>query len=406
MGMLGHEAHGAGEQCGVQTAHVHAVDEYLSLRHVEQSGHQMQQRRLAAAGRTDHRRRLAGLGGQRDVAQDRFLRAGVAEGGGADLEDALSTHLSYGVGRGRHTAPGVQDLLDALGAHRGPRHHDEQRHRHHHGHHDLHEVGEERRQDADSDLAVGDPVRSRPDHRDRGDVHHGHDEREHQRTQEPRPQGQVPQRRVRTPEAGPLVVVLDERPDHADAGDLLAQHPVHRVESLLHAAEQRGEPAYDQADRQGEDGDDDDQYRGEPGIEAERHHDAADAREGGRDHEGEGREDQRLYLLDVVGGAGDEGRGAEPPYLAGREGLHLVEERGPEVMSETCRGPRAVVDGADAGRDLNEGGAHHDGAQAKDTAVVSRDDAIVDDGGVEGRQKRTAQLCRIWSRTSRARGLL
>ena len=44
-------------------------------------------------------------------------------------------------------------------------------------------------------------------------------------------------------EAVLLVLVADEGADHPDAGDLLAQHPVHRVDAHLHRAEQRPHPA-------------------------------------------------------------------------------------------------------------------------------------------------------------------
>ena len=226
--------------------HVHAVDEDLAVGGVEQPGDQPEKRRLAAARRPDHGGRLTRPRHQVDGPQHRLLGTRVAEPAAADLQVAVAPQLHDGRGRRHHAAGGVQDLLDALGADLRARHHHEHEGGHHHGHHDLHEVGEERGQITDLHAPAVDPVRTEPHHGDRRQVHDGHDDREHQRQQPAGAQRHLGQIGVRLPEALLLVVVPYEGADHAVAGDLLAQHPVHGVQADLHGAEQRPQPPDDQ----------------------------------------------------------------------------------------------------------------------------------------------------------------
>ena len=68
------------------------------LGHVVEARDEVDQRRLAAAGAADDRRRLAGLAPERDVAQDRVLGARVAELDVAELDDATLAGPSVGHG--------------------------------------------------------------------------------------------------------------------------------------------------------------------------------------------------------------------------------------------------------------------------------------------------------------------
>ena len=83
-----------------------------------------------------------------------------------------------------------------------------------------------------------DPLRAEPEHRDAGDVEHQHHHREDQRHAAGRSAARWRSgRRWRRPNRSRLVRLADERADHPDAGDLLAQHPVDGVDPGLHEPE-------------------------------------------------------------------------------------------------------------------------------------------------------------------------
>ena len=89
-------------------------------------------------------------GRERDVAEHRLLGPRVVEADVAELERARA---GSSVDRRRPATPtdgvGVEHLLDALGAHRGPGRHDGHERGHHHRHQDLDQVAEEGDQRAD-----------------------------------------------------------------------------------------------------------------------------------------------------------------------------------------------------------------------------------------------------------------
>ena len=122
--------------------------------------------------------------------------------------------------------------------------------------------------------------------------------------------------RVGLREALPLEGLPGERPDHPDAGQLLAQHPVDAVDQPLHAAEDRQHPRHDQVVGHRQHRHADQQQPGQPGVLVDRHDDAADAHDRRGHQDGGGHLDQHLDLLDVVGGAGQQRRRAEPGGLA------------------------------------------------------------------------------------------
>ena len=70
-------------------------------------------------------------------------------------------------------------------------------------------------------------------------------------------------------EALRLVGLPDEGPHDPDAGDLLAQHPVHDVDAVLHVPELRHHPGHDEADGDDEHRDADQQQRRQADVLAE-----------------------------------------------------------------------------------------------------------------------------------------
>ena len=233
--------------------------------------------------------------GEADVAHLQLAVAGAA--GKADR-----------VLRRPHAGLGVEHLADPVRGDRRARDHDRHERGHHDGHQDLHEVAQERDQGAHLHGAVLDPERAEPDHGHGRDVQHQHHDREHQRHQPAGAQGGVRDVRVGPAEAGGLHVLADERADHADAGELLAQHPVHGVDPGLHQPEQRHHPGDDQPHRDQQHRHADRDQPGQLQVLPHRHDDAADAEHGRGHHQGGGDQHQLLDLLDVVGGAGDQAR--------------------------------------------------------------------------------------------------
>ena len=240
--------------------------------------------------------------------------------------------------RRRHRGLRVEHLRDPVTAHRRPRHHHQHEGRHHHRHQDLHQVGEERGQRPDLHLPVVDAVTSEPDHRDAGDVHDEHHEREHGGHPPPRAQGHVGQVVVGLPEPLSLVGLADERADDPDPGDLLPQDPVDLVDARLHLAEVGHHPADDEADADEQRRDDDGEDPAQAEVLAQRHDDAADHHDRrGHDH-GAGHQHQHLHLGHVVGAARDQRRCAELLHLAGGEGADALEEVPAQVAAEAHRG--------------------------------------------------------------------
>src|SRR5699024_9864646 len=205
---------------------------------------------------------------------------------------------------------GADHLGDAFGAHGGARDHHHHEDPHHHRDEDLQEVLHEGGEGADLDIPGLHAVPAEPQHRGGGDLQDHHDQRHHQHEDAPHADRDVRQRLVRAGVAVGLVILAHERAHDPDPHDLFTQDGVDAVETFLHLPEQ-GEQEFD------EDRDDDEQGRhGHPhepreaGVLPQGHHHAADRHDRGGDHEVEGEQGEHLHLLDVVGAAGGEGRGA------------------------------------------------------------------------------------------------
>ena len=182
--------------------------------------------------------------------------------------------------------------------------------------------------------------------------------------------------------------LADERPDHPDAGDLLAQDPVHPVDAGLHQPEAGDHPGDDEADRQEQHRDADREQPGQPEVLAHRHQHAADHHDRRRDHHRAGHQHQHLHLLDVVGVAGDQRR---RPELVRPRGCENVPTRwksaGAQVAAERHRGPRPEVHRADrCSRICTSETISIIAPVRDDVAGVAAGDAVVDDVGVQAGQ--------------------
>src|SRR5699024_11122990 len=100
---------------------------------------------------------------------------------------------------------------------------------------------------------------------------------------------------------------------------------------------------------------------------------------------------QHLHLLDVVGGAGDEGGCAVAAHLLGGEAVHAGVDRAADVPARAHRDPGAEPDRGDRGDDLDHRDTEHEAADTPDVGGVAGGHAVVDDvrveaGQVEGRE--------------------
>ena len=251
---------------------------------------------------------------------------------------------------------------------------------------DLNEIADVGEQRPDLHTAGVDAVGAEPDHRHGGQVHDEHDHGEHHRHEVANAERGVRQLVVGRPEAGPLAILADEGAHDADAGDLFAQHPVHRVEAGLHLPEERDHAPDDDGDDGDEDRHGDRNQPGQADVLAHRHDDAADHRDRGADQDDRRHDEELLELLDVVRVAGDEAGGAEAGELAAGERHGASEERFPQVTPHRQRRPGAHPGGADAARHVEEARTEHPDRGAPDVADVAPGHAVVDDVSVEARQ--------------------
>ena len=192
-------------------------------------------------------------------------------------------------------------------------------------------------------------------------------------------------------EALDLLGLADEGPHHPDAGDLLAQHLVDAVDALLHEPELRDHP-HD-------------------------HQPTHDRRAPGWRRPGSARGDRprappgSLPPTIMIGAATNSVQvirtsictcctslvmrvisdGAPNwPTSRAEKPVTRWKSAAAHVAPEAHRRLGAEVDGPDGEDDLHEGDAEHHRAHARDVAGVARDDALVDDVGVEGRQQQRA----------------
>src|SRR5690606_23477053 len=116
-----------------------------------------------------------------------------------------------------------------------------------------------------------------------------------------------------------LMRLADESPDDADAADLLSHHLVDPVDALLHLPEAGDHAPDDEPDTACQQRHSNRHQPRQADVLAQGHEDAADHHDRGRHQHREGHEQQHLYLLYIVGAAGQQGGSTERGDLATRE---------------------------------------------------------------------------------------
>ena len=210
------------------------------------------------------------------------------------------------LGRGPDGGFDGEDLLEAVGGDLGAW---QERHEHdgdENGEEDLHHVVEEGREVADLHLAVADAQTAEPHDAQGGEIHNDRDRGEEQGEEVADAQGRVGELVVGAGEDLAALLLTDEGADDAYALDLLAHDEVDAVDTVLHGAEARQEPAGEDADDGQQQGDEHEQQGGQGHVHAQGHDGAAHKHDRCHEHHGRDHEDDHLDLLDVVGGARDE----------------------------------------------------------------------------------------------------
>ena len=359
-----------GAQAGLrQAAHVHAADADRAAGRVIKARDEVEQRRLAAAGRADDGRDLAGPRREADVVQHVVLRAGVAERHVVERDGRVRGH-GLGAARVAHARARAQNLVHARGRDLGTR----QEHRHNRDHHESHDdergIGRKGDHVADLHIAGVDAFRAEPLDHDRDAVHDERHDRAHERHGPVDEQLRIHERRARSAEALLLVPLAVERADDRQAGQHLAADEVDIVHTLLHGAKLRHGDLHEHADEQQHrrDGQRDDPAEAGPG--ACDHDDAAEADDRRVEHDAHDQHAHRLDLRDVVRGARDERGRREPVHLGGRERQDLAEHLRAQVAPDGGGHLRADIVAEHGRRDHAEREQEHFPAGAQQIAVA------------------------------------
>ena len=174
-----------------------------------------------------------------------------------------------------------------------------------------------------------------PDHRDAGDVHDQHHQREHRRHPAAGADRDLGEVVVGLAEALRLVRLADERADHPDAGDLLAQDPVDLVDARSASAGSSG------TIRETTKPTETNSAGTTTASSQERPRSSRIAITtpptimiGADDRDRAGHQHQHLHLLHVVGVAGDQRRRAELLHLAAENEPTRWKSRGAQVATE------------------------------------------------------------------------
>ena len=353
--------------CLGHLAHVDAVYGHAAAGHVVEAGDQVEQGGLAAAGGADDGSGLAGLCGKADVLQCVAVGTGEAEAHVVELHHALPVlvflcGLGVGFVRVVDGGLGADDLVDAVCGHTGTGQHDGHHGQHQEGHDDLHGVGDEGNHLAHLHGAVVHGLAAEPDDEQAGAVHdqghkghHGH----HGAVGEQLGAHQV---LVGLVEALFLKLFAAEGTHRHDAGQDLAADEVQPVHQRLHDLELGHGHVHQEEDEQQQQSHV--QYHDPGQARAAAHHmeHTADAQNGRIGHHAQQHDADELHLLDVVGGAGDEGRGGEVLDLRMGE----VDDAGEGLAAQVAADGGGHPGGQEAHRD---GHGHHQQGQGQHLAA-------------------------------------
>ena len=222
-GLLRNVAQLAAQRVQRQVANIDAVDGNGAFRHVSETLHEFDHRRLARTGRADDGRGLTRLRGEVDMLEHAILRARIPEAHVVESdfgttrvrgEFVVATRFSRRVG---DRAFRLKHLIDALGSNIGTRQHDRKHADHKKAHDNNHGIGNERDEVARLQRARINRVAAEPNDGDRHQIHNEHHERHHERHDAVREQLRFHEAQVCFVETLFLMGLAAERAHHRDA---------------------------------------------------------------------------------------------------------------------------------------------------------------------------------------------
>ena len=362
--LLGHITQQAVQGLLRHIPHIDAVHGDLAAGDIIEAGDQVQQTGLAAAGGADDGRGLAGPGREADMLQRVAVGPGEPEADVLELHHALPVLLFQcglcgGFIRVMDGSFGAADFVDALGGHTGTGQHDGHHGQHQEGHDDLHGVGDEGNHLAHLHVAGIHGLAAEPDDQQAGAVHDEGHERHHGHHGPVGEQLGAHQFFAGLVEAFLFKGFAAEGTHRHDTGQDLAADEVQPVHQRLHDLE-FGHGNVHQEDDQAEQErhvqhDDPCQAR----VALHHVHHAADTQNGRIGHHPQQDDADELHLLDVVGGAGDEGSGGEILDLRVGEMDNAGEGLLPQVPADGGRHPGGDEAHQNGDNDHQQGQAQH-----------------------------------------------
>ena len=340
---------------------IHAVYGDPSLCHVVEPGNQVDQRGFSAAGAADDRCGLARFRCEADVFQRILIRAFIPEG------NVLKTKLTLRIfqllipdgGRVMDGQGRIQHLLNPVCRNACTGQHDGDHGDHQEGHDDLHGIGDEGDHVAHLHGSGIDPVSAEPDDHHSDTVHDQHHGRHHDIHD---PVGeQLGFHQVLIGRIKPVFLVFFpvEGTDDGKPGQDFPRHQVQAVHQRLHLLKFGhcySEKRHHQHKNRHHSHNDD---PAEPGPGSRHSDDAANADDRRIEHHTKQHDLHHLYLLNVVGASGDQGRDGEFVQLIVGEREHPGEHLSSQLHTDLCRCPGRQQAGQHSCGNHQEGETQH-----------------------------------------------
>ena len=347
--------------------HIDAVDGHAAASDIIKAGDEVEQAGFAAAGGADDGCGLAGVCGKADVLQRVAVGTGEAEADILEPDHAIPVLLfkgglcggSVGIMDG---SLGAADLVDTVSGHTGTGKHHGHHGQHQERHDDLHGVGNECDHLAHLHISGIHGLAAEPDDEQAGAVHdkgHKGHHGDHGAVGEQLGAHQV---LVGLVEALFLKLFAAEGTHRHDAGQDLAADEVQPVHQRLHDLELGHGHVHQEEDEQQQQSHVQHHDPGKARAAADDVQHTADAQNGRIGHHAQQHDADKLHLLDVVGGAGDEGRGGEVLDLRMGE----VDDAGEGLAAQVAADGGGHPGGQEAHRD---GHGHHQQGQGQHLAA-------------------------------------
>ena len=407
--LLRHDADPAGEDPVGISGNRTAVDLHRSLRRVVEPRDQIRQRRLAAARAADDadgltppdrevkvRNRLAPgtRVGEGDVMERHRFRRPASTGSAGRLfrsGGGAAGCLSRGRVRIDHRRLHVEHALDPVRAGDRLVDRDDQRGKLHQLHDHLCHIVVERDHVALKKPAGLHAERPHPDQHDRGDIDQRVGRGVHQRGETADPLVHPGEGVVLRVKFRRLGLLLAERADHPDAGEILPRGTEEPVQRALSLREQRDARQHDPENHRAEHGDCHHEDQSAPHIDREGHHHRAEHNERAPEQKTERHVQPVLHLIDVAGHPRDQRVRPHRVQLRVGKPADMVKQSLTDLGGRPDAGASREPLGCERKQHARRGQREEDREAPDDIAAVLTGDAVVDDRGHHQRNQQVHQ---------------